>query len=212
MTFESESRAPVVEVVVATGNPGKLSELRDLLGEGFVVTSAGDHDAILPEETGSTFAENALLKATAVAEQTGKIAIADDSGLEVDHLDGAPGVQTARYAGAMATDAENRRKLLHALEGIAPARRRARFVSVISVAITPADVFTTRGTIEGHIAAEERGTGGFGYDAIFEIASGRTMAEIAPSEKNAISHRGQAMREAVRLLRERLAAGQETPT
>lgn len=203
ITDSRESSSPV-EIVVATGNPGKLTELRILLGDGFLITSATDHGAQMPEETGATFAENAILKARSVNEQTGLITIADDSGLEVDHLNGLPGVRTARYAGPMATDAQNRKKLLRAVEGIAPARRTARFISVIAVAMDAGHIFTTQGTVEGHIAGAERGSGGFGYDPIFELSSGKTMAEISAAEKNAISHRGVAMREAVAQLRQRL--------
>lgn len=187
------SQTPI-ELVIATANVGKLKEIRDLLGNGFTVRSAREIGVELPEETGRTFAENAILKARSVAEQTGKIAIADDSGLEVDALGGAPGVHTARYAGSDATDADNRAKLLKALDGVDLADRSARFVSVIAIVFSPDDIETAHGSCSGVIALGERGDGGFGYDSIFQLSDGRTMAEILPSEKNAISHRGIAMR------------------
>ncbi len=192
-------------IVVATANPGKLVEMRALLGPDIEVLSAAGVGAVLPEETGRTFAENAILKAQAVARQTRLIAIADDSGLEVDALGGAPGVYSARYAGQGATDADNRDKLLRALQDVEDANRRAQFVSVIAIAFAPDDVVTATGTCQGSIAREERGEGGFGYDSIFELPNGKTMAEISAEEKNRISHRAHAMREARRLLQARLA-------
>lgn len=202
----SQDTSPVhgtTEVVLASGNAGKLRELRDMLGPSFVVRSASDMQATLPEETGSTFAENAVLKASSVARQTGLIAIADDSGLEVDALDGAPGVHTARYAGEHATDEQNRSKLLRALKETAPESRGARFVSVIAIAFAPDDVVTAEGICDGVIALEEKGSGGFGYDPLFLVPSGKTMAELSFAEKNAISHRGQAMKQAMHLLTDR---------
>jgi XTP/dITP diphosphohydrolase len=193
-----------VDIVVATGNPGKLAELRELLGAGYRVVSAAEAGAEMPDETGETFAENATLKARAVAEQTGKIAIADDSGLEVAALGGSPGVHTARYAGPAATDAQNREKLLDALRDVGEHARHARFVSVIAIALSPEEIITAQGTCEGVIALGERGEGGFGYDAIFQTPGGKTMAELEPAEKNAMSHRGQAMRTATQLMADRL--------
>jgi XTP/dITP diphosphohydrolase len=193
-------------VVLASGNQGKLDELRSLLGPGFSVFSAHELGATLPEETGQTFEENAILKARAVSEQTGHIAIADDSGLEVDALDKAPGVYSARYAGPDATDDQNTARLLRQLADAPSATRTARFRSTIAIAFTPDDVITTHGSVEGQIVASPRGNGGFGYDPVFELPDGRTMAELAPEEKNAISHRGLAMRAAVAKLQQRLAA------
>jgi XTP/dITP diphosphohydrolase len=194
-----------IDIVIATGNPGKLTELRALLGPAFRVRSIDELQATLPDETGTTFAENAVLKAVSVAKQTGMVAIADDSGLEVAALDGAPGVYSARYAGSMASDADNRNKLLQALSGVDGNGRGARFVCSIAIAFTPDDVVTAEGTCEGIIALNERGRGGFGYDSIFQLASGKTMAELSAEEKNAISHRGKAMSAALRLLQERLS-------
>lgn len=200
---DATTRPEPVDIAVATGNPGKLAEIRTLLGPAYRIHSAQDLNALLPEETGLTFADNAILKAAAVADQTGMIAIADDSGLEVVALDGAPGVHTARYAGNGATDEANRHKLLAALAESRDANRSARFVSVIAIAFGPNDVVTAEGTCEGTIALEERGQAGFGYDSVFQLPSGKTMAELTPDEKNAISHRGRAMALARELLERR---------
>ena len=199
------STAQPTTVVVATGNPGKLAEMRALLGPGVRVRSATELGLELPEETGTTFEENALLKAQEIARQSGEIAIADDSGLVVEALDGRPGVYSARYAGPGASDAANRRKLLEALDGVPDDARSARFVSVIAIAFGPDDVVTAEGLCEGTIGREERGSGGFGYDSLFVLPDGRTMAELAPEEKNRISHRARAMQMAVPMLRSRLA-------
>jgi XTP/dITP diphosphohydrolase len=191
-------------IVLASGNKGKLEELRSLLGPDVSVVSAGDLGVELPEETGTTFEENAVLKARAVAGQTGRVAIADDSGLEVDWLDGAPGVYSARYAGPEADDERNKRKLLEALAGLEHERRTARFRCAIAIAFSPDDIVTTTGSCEGHITTSERGTGGFGYDPLFELPGGKTMAELDPEEKNDVSHRGHAMRAAIPIIGDRL--------
>jgi XTP/dITP diphosphohydrolase len=158
-----------------------------------------------PVEDGETFETNAAIKARAAVRATGLPSLADDSGLEVDALEGAPGVRTRRYAGEDATDADNNRKLLAALDGLPPERRGARYVCVLALAM-PGDVGArggqrvtfTRGTCRGRIATGPRGTGGFGYDPIFEPASeppgGRTLGLWTPAEKNAISHRARAAR------------------
>ena len=192
-------------IVLASGNKGKLAELRSLLGPSVNVRSALEMGATLPEETGSTFEENAVLKARAVARQTGHIAIADDSGLEVDALGGAPGVYSARYSGRDATDDENSEKLLRALDGVQDHLRTARFRSVIAIAFSPDDLVTAPGSCEGTISREKRGTGGFGYDPVFLLPSGQTMAEADPEQKNAVSHRGHAMRAALAIFRQRLS-------
>lgn len=191
-------------IVLASGNHGKLAELRSLLGNSVAVRSAPDLGIALPEETGTTFEENAILKARAVAEATGLMAIADDSGLEVDALDGAPGVYSARYAGVDADDDRNIVKLLESLEDVPDERRSARFRCVIAIAFSPGEIVTTSGFCEGRIISERRGDGGFGYDPVFLLPEGRTMAELGPEEKNAVSHRGHAMRDAVEVLRQRL--------
>jgi XTP/dITP diphosphohydrolase len=197
-------------IVLASGNAGKLTELRSLLGDLVDVKSAADFDAVLPEETGTTFVENAILKARSVAEQTGMIAVADDSGLEVDALDGAPGVYSARYAGEPSDDDRNKQKLLQEMLSVPEDARTARFQCAIAIAFGLDDVETTTGTCEGRITHSERGTGGFGYDPLFEFPDGRTMAELEPEEKNAVSHRGKAMRSAIELIVGRLGSSTST--
>lgn len=196
---------PKVAFVLASGNPGKLDELRSLLGPSVSVRSAVEMGAELPEETGMTFEENAVLKARFVAKHTGMIAIADDSGLEVDALDGAPGVYSARYAGEPSDDQRNTAKLLEALSDVPDGQRTARFRSAIAIAFSADDIVTTSGSVEGTICREKRGTSGFGYDPVFLLPGGRTMAELDSDEKNAISHRGHAMRAAIDVIKERLA-------
>lgn len=184
-------------IVLATGNRGKLAELQQLVGSEFDVRSATELGVIMPEETGGTFAENALLKAVSAWEQTGLISVADDSGLEVDALDGEPGVYSARYAGEGATDEANNRKLLAAVEHVEADQRTARFRSCIALVLENGDQATFDGAVEGRIGTEPRGSGGFGYDPLFVFEDGRTMAELPPEEKNALSHRGVAMRKAI---------------
>jgi len=161
-------------VVIGTKNPDKLAEMIAVLGAavpGLEVVEGESWPDV--DETGATLAENALLKARAVAEATGHAAIADDTGLEVDALGGRPGVHTARFAGPAATYAENRQRMLSEMAGV--------------------DAITVEGVLEGRIATTERGTFGFGYDSIFEV-SDRTLAEIPEVEKNRISHRAVAIR------------------
>jgi XTP/dITP diphosphohydrolase len=198
-----------MELLIATTNRGKAAEFRQMLGEErfqwIDPTSAG---ALEVEETGTTFRENACLKAAAYARHFGKWTIADDSGLEVFALGGAPGIFSARFAAmnnAGRGDADNNRYLLERLAAVSTAdfgdhRRDARFVCALALA-DPAGriVMTTLGEMLGRIAPEPRGSNGFGYDPLFLIESlGRTSAELAPDEKHRISHRGQALR----LLRE----------
>jgi XTP/dITP diphosphohydrolase len=146
------------------------------------------------EETGSTLEENARIKARALADAFGLLAVADDTGLEVDALEGAPGVYSARYAGEHATYADNVEKLLRELEGVYPSLRTARFATVAIARGPGGDEVVTRGAVEGLIAAAPRGAGGFGYDPVFVPvdADGRSFAEMAPAEKHAVSHRGRA--------------------
>lgn len=187
-------------VVVATRNAGKLAEIRAIGAGRGVVFVPMEASIAAAEETGETFAENARLKALRCAEATGGLALADDSGLEVDALGGAPGVNSARYAGVGCTYADNNAKLLAALEGVPPQRRTARFRCVMVLAEPGRVLAETQGTLEGRIAHSPRGSGGFGYDPLFYLPErGCTLAELAPEEKNAISHRGQALR---RMLRE----------
>ncbi|MHB8515988.1 MAG: RdgB/HAM1 family non-canonical purine NTP pyrophosphatase [Dehalococcoidia bacterium] len=197
-------------LVIGTNNPGKLREFRELLeGCGFeLVTPRALGVPFDPEETGSTFEENATLKAVAAVRATGCVALADDSGLEVDALGGRPGIFSARYAGDGRTDAalsdEDRvRLVLDEMRGVAEDRRGARFRCVIAIATLDGEVRTVDGVFEGRIGDAPRGEHGFGYDPIFVVPElGMTSAELPPAEKNAMSHRGQAARKARELLRQ----------
>jgi XTP/dITP diphosphohydrolase len=190
----------VKRLVFATRNPGKLTELRQLL-RGLDIQVLSQRDLEVPEvvEDGDTFVANASKKALEVSRATGLPALADDSGLEVDALDGAPGVYSARYAGEDASDEANNAKLLVALEGIPAERRTARFRSVLALADTAGElgdeVITTEGACEGVILTEGRGDGGFGYDPLFFAPElGVTFAEAGVGTKNDLSHRARAMK------------------
>lgn len=196
------------KIVMATRNKGKIKELEQLLADSKVqVLSLGDFPEIGPiEETGLTFQENARLKATIVAKATGLIALADDSGLEVDALDGAPGVYSARYAGEEGNDAANNAKLLQALAYVPAKQRTARFRSVIAIAKPNGECYFAEGTCEGSIGFELKGSNGFGYDPLFIVqGDGRTLAEYSLEEKNQISHRGKAFRKAKEILQQILS-------
>ncbi|MGB9792224.1 MAG: XTP/dITP diphosphatase [Thermacetogeniaceae bacterium] len=192
------------KIVIASRNQGKIAEFKELLKDLPVeILTLNDFPSI-PEiqETGSSFRENALLKARAVTAYTGLIALADDSGLEVDCLGGAPGVYSSRYAGPEQDDAANNRKLLAALEGVPLYQRTGRFRCVIAITTPEGGEYLSEGVCEGLIALEPRGDGGFGYDPLFIVpALGKTFAELGPEVKNRISHRAQAMRNARELLR-----------
>jgi XTP/dITP diphosphohydrolase len=201
-------------LVVATRSEHKLRELRELLDLDRTELVTLDDLGVdgEPVEDGLTFEANAAKKARWAARATGLPALADDSGIEVQALDGAPGVRTRRYAGENATDADNNRKLLGALRGMSPDRRGARYVCVLAFAQpTTAGprgglrVATRRGIVRGRIASEPRGHAGFGYDPIFEPEGeppgGRTFGEWSAEAKNAISHRGRAARRMARVLR-----------
>lgn len=186
-----------MRVVLATGNAGKLSEFADLLAPaGFEFVSQATFGIEPPEETGTTFVANALLKARNAARLTGLPAMADDSGLKVDALQGAPGVRSARYAGVGASDADNIAKLLQALVDVPDSARSARFQCVIAL-VTSADdpqPLIGSGAWQGRILHAPRGHAGFGYDPIFEdLASGRSAAELSAAEKHVRSHRGAAL-------------------
>jgi XTP/dITP diphosphohydrolase len=191
-------KSPTRRLVIATGNEGKLREFRSLLaGLPFELTSSAQLGLSLPEETGTTFLANALLKARHAASLSGSAAIADDSGLEVDALSGAPGIYSARYAGAGADDAENNAKLMHALAGLPHELRRARYrcALVFVENATDAAPLTAEADWEGFILDAPRGGGGFGYDPYFWLPDLRkSAAELPPAEKNRLSHRGKAMR------------------
>lgn len=198
-------------IVLASGNKGKLIELQQMIGDLATVKSAFDLGVELPEETGETFAENAMLKSQAAFQQTGMISLADDSGLEVDALEGAPGVYSARYAGAHATDAENNARLITEMQDVPDEFRTGRFRSAIAITFSADHTVVFEGAVGGEIGHSPRGDGGFGYDPLFVLPDGRTLAEYAPEEKNAISHRGEAMRLAVPALVGYLHSLEEEP-
>jgi XTP/dITP diphosphohydrolase len=190
-----------MRIVVATGNRGKLAELRRILdGLDVELVPMTDLDLDSPVEDGDTFEANALIKARAAAEATGMPALADDSGLEVDALGGAPGVRSARYAADDpgtddGGDHANNARLVRELQDVPPAERTARFVCVAALVATDGRAWTERGTMEGHIVDEARGDAGFGYDPHFvSVGETRTNAELDPAEKDARSHRGAAFR------------------
>ena len=195
------------ELVLATRNPKKTEELKALLGDvPATVHSLTDFPEI-PEtaETGATFAENAKLKARATALATGRLALADDSGLEVDALGGRPGVYSNRFAGPEASDRDKYTRILELLKGVPDEERTARFKAAVAISTPEGETVVVEGTCEGRIAHEARGELGFGYDPIFLLPEmGKTMAELPPEEKNRISHRGKAMRAAKSVLRELL--------
>lgn len=183
-----------MKVLLGTGNPAKLQEMREILGEipGIEWVSALDLNLPEPPEEGKTLEENAILKAVLYAKSSGLPAIAEDTGLEVAALSGAPGVLSSRFAGKEKDYAANNKKLLELLAGAAD--RKARFRTVAVLALPDGRFWTSEGVLEGTIAEEPRGSGGFGYDPLF-IPAGetRTLAEMSPSEKNAISHRRKAL-------------------
>lgn len=192
-----------MKIVAATTNKGKIREFQEILSElGYEVVSMHDEGIdVEVEETGSTFSENALIKARAVALLCNHPVIADDSGLCVDAMDGAPGIYSARFAGEDATDYDRNVKLLETLEG--EENRKAQYVAAIAYISPDGEEITTEGIIEGEILTEEHGTGGFGYDPLFwctEIK--KCFGEATPDEKNAVSHRGRALKKLCEILKE----------
>lgn len=187
-----------MKLVLASANPDKAAEISAILAATLSDLELAPRPAAVPDvdETGTTLVENARLKAAAVAAATGEAAVADDTGLLVDALDGAPGVWSARFAGEAATYADNVAKLLSDLAGVAPGRRTARFETVALVRWPDGREVAATGAVAGVIATEARGDGGFGYDPVFVPAEGdgRTFAELTPDEKHALSHRGRAFR------------------
>ncbi len=184
------------DILIATKNKGKAKDFESIFGPlGYTVKTLDDVASHLDvEETGSTFEENAILKAEALANELSTIVIADDSGLEVDALNGEPGIYSARYAGEAKSDDANMDKLLANLEGVPAEDCTARFVCAIALAQPGKETVTYRGTCEGVIAKERRGEYGFGYDPIFFVpAQNKMMAELTPEQKSAISHRGAAI-------------------
>ena len=186
-------------LVLATRNQGKIAEMQrllDSLSSDIQVRSSSEFNLDDVEETGSTFEENALLKATTIARATGFPALADDSGLCVEVLGGAPGIYSARWAGTHGDDQANIEKLLGDLRKIPSDQRSAKFVCVIALALPNGESEVVRGELKGEIRFEPSGTNGFGYDPIFQpLGHQRTLAEMEPEEKDSISHRGFALRE-----------------
>jgi XTP/dITP diphosphohydrolase len=198
-----------MKLLIATHNRGKLREYQELLRglpyELLTLDDAGIGDDV--EENGATFLENARLKATAYARQSGMLALADDSGLEVDALGGEPGVRSKRYAGANVTDAARNAYLLNKLRDVPREQRAARFRCAIVIADPRGNTWTSAGTLEGAIAFEPRGDNGFGYDPIFILReNGKHLAELTTAEKNRVSHRARAAVGA-RAILARIAAG-----
>lgn len=184
--------------VIASKNPKKADEMQSILGDcGVEIVTVSDlrPDIESPEETGTSFQENAALKAMYFAEATGHVCIADDSGLEVDYLRGAPGVYSSRYAGTDGDDAANNRKLLAAMQGVPQEHRGAQFRTVICLAIPGQIMLMAEGVVRGRILECPQGTGGFGYDPLFFFpAFDRSFAEVPGEEKARVSHRGKALR------------------
>ena len=189
----------MIKLLVGTNNPGKVREYAELLSdlpENVEITfPAREGLALDVEESGDTFEENARIKALAYAQASGLPSLADDSGLEVDALDGAPGVRSARYAGPDSSDVDRYRKLLGALSDVPARQRAARFRCVVALALPDGSLYTADGTCEGEIGFTPRGEHGFGYDPVFIVAGfeGRTLAELLPGVKNEISHRARAL-------------------
>ena len=194
------------KIVLATGNQGKVREMADVLSDfGFNVVAQSEFNVSDVAETGTTFIENAIIKARHAAKETGLPAIADDSGLEVDALNGAPGVYSARYSGEGATDQKNIDKMLAAMEGIPAEKRTARFHCVLVLMKHENDPtpLICHGSWEGHITTEQQGENGFGYDPIFWVSEDNcSSAELEPARKKQLSHRGQALKKLFAALKE----------
>ena len=191
-------------LLLSTSNPGKVREIREILaGTGWeAVTPVEAHITFAaPIETARSYAENAIAKAVAAAEASGRPALADDSGIEVDALDGAPGPLSARFGGPTLSDTDRCALLLGQLEGIPPGRRGARFRAVVALALPGNRVITREGVLEGRVALAPRGANGFGYDPVFELPDGRTVAELG-AEKQTLSHRARALTSMAEVLRE----------
>lgn len=190
-------------IVFATSNEGKMREIREILKDlGMEILSMKEAGADVDiVEDGSSFEENAMIKAKAVWQQTGGIVLADDSGLEIDYLNGEPGIYSARYMGEKTSYEIKNWNLIHRLDGVEKEKRTARFVCVIAAVLPDGRTLSARETMEGYIAEELAGEGGFGYDPILMLPEyGKTSAEITMEEKNRISHRGKALESMKKLL------------
>lgn len=195
------------QIIFATGNAGKMKEIRMILEDlGMEILSmkeAGIETDIL--EDGTTFEENAIIKAKAIAKLCSAIVLADDSGLEIDYLNKEPGIYSARYMGEDTSYHIKNTNLIERLEGVPMEKRTARFVCSIAAVLPDGKVLTSRGTIEGYIGYEEKGENGFGYDPIFYVPEfDCTTAQLSPEQKNQVSHRGKALKEMKTLLKEAL--------
>lgn len=190
------------DLIIASNNKNKVKEIKEIFTGIFdnVYSLADKHINIDIEETGSTFEENALIKARAICDLTGMTALADDSGLEVDALGGEPGVYSARYAGSGHDDHANNRKLLKALEGVTD--RKAHFTCVVALCSPNGDIATARGEVQGYILTAPVGDNGFGYDPLFfSTELGKSFALATAEEKNAISHRGRALQKLKKIIK-----------
>lgn len=187
-----------MELVIASNNQNKIREIKQIIGDKFTkIYSLKEIGVEVDvEETGATFFENSLIKAKAITEITGKASLADDSGLVVDVLGGAPGVYSARFAGEPCNDENNNDKLLKLLEGVKYEDKTARFVSVVTLYYPNGEYVFSEGSVEGHVLSERRGDGGFGYDPLFYCDKlGKTFGEASQEEKNLVSHRANALSE-----------------
>lgn len=191
-----------MQLLLATTNAGKIRELKELLGTNYQILSLKDFPAIPPAvENGTTFAENALIKARLAAAHSHIWTLADDSGLAVDYLNGAPGIYSARFAGENATDAENNAKLLALLADVPYEKRTARFICAIALVSPDGEEYTFRGSSDGHLLTAALGTDGFGYDPLFYSDElGVTFAQASSVQKNTVSHRSRALAKACAFL------------
>lgn len=197
----------MTQIIFATKNKGKMKEINDIMSDINVAVLSMEEAGIFTDvaEEGKTFEENAILKAVEIMKASGKLTLADDSGLEVDYLDKAPGVYSARYMGETTSYTVKNNKIISLLEGVEEEKRTARFVSVIAAAFPDGRVLTTRGVIEGMIAHKAEGENGFGYDPIFYVPQYKmTTAQMLPMQKNKVSHRAKALEQMKEKLKKEL--------